>query len=115
MMAGDLPRSGPSQPRFEHKELKERLAVVRVHGELDIGSADALRRELDAAEAQPVDVVRVDASDVGFLDSAALGVILGCAQRMSARGGRLELVCDSPAIRRVLDMTMISRTVHLLP
>ena len=115
MTAGDPLLPDSSQPRFERKELRERLVVVRVHGELDIGSADALRRELDAAEAQPVDVVRVDASEVGFLDSAALGVILGCAQRMGARGGRLELVCDSPAIRRVLDMTMISRTVHLLP
>jgi len=24
-------------------------------------------------------------------------------------------VCGSPSIRRILDMTMISRTVHLLP
>jgi len=57
----------------------------------------------------------LDASDVGFLDSTALGVILSCAQRMTGRGGRLELLCTSPAIRRVLDMTMISRTVHVIP
>jgi hypothetical protein len=34
---------------------------------------------------------------------------------MAERGGRFELVCGSPSIRRILDMTMISRTVHLLP
>jgi len=28
---------------------------------------------------------------------------------------RFELVCTSPSIRRILDMTLISRTVHLLP
>jgi len=43
------------------------------------------------------------------------GVILASAQRMAERGGRFELVCGSPSIRRILDMTMISRTVHLLP
>lgn len=104
-----------SQPAFEQEQLEERLVVVRVHGELDIGSADALRRALDEAESKSVDVVRLDASDVGFLDSTALGVILSCAQRMTGRGGRLELLCTSPAIRRVLDMTMISRTVHVIP
>ena len=108
-------RDPRSAPQFEQKHLRERLVIVQVRGELDMGSADALRRALDEAEASEVDVVRVDASEVAFLDSAALGVILGCAQRMNARGGRLELVCESPAIRRVLDMTMISRTVHVLP
>ena len=114
MTQPDNPPAG-DQPKFEQEQLEERLVVVRVHGELDIGSADALRRALDEAEAKQVDVVRLDASDVGFLDSTALGVILSCAQRMTGRRGRLELLCTSPAIRRVLDMTMISRTVHVIP
>jgi len=89
--------------------------VVRVVGELDIGSADALREMLDRAEAAGPEIIRLDASGVAFLDSTALGVILASAQRMAAREGRFELVCVSPAMRRILDLTMISRTVHLLP
>ena len=89
--------------------------MVRVVGELDIGSADTLRSALDQAEAAGISIIRLDASQVAFLDSTALGVILASAHRMAERQGRLELVCESPAMRRILDLTMISRTVHLIP
>ena len=101
--------------RFTRDTVEETATVVKVDGELDINSADALREALDAAESERCSVLRVDAASVTFLDSTALGVILASAQRMAERGGRLELVCGSPSIRRILDMTMISRTVHLLP
>ena len=101
-------------PRFLSNQLKETVLVLQVEGELDIGSADALREALDAAESQGGDVVRVDAAGVRFLDSTALGVLLASAQRLSARGGRLELMNVSPAVRRILDMTLIARTVHVI-
>jgi anti-anti-sigma factor len=102
-------------PTFEHDTVAETAAILRVQGELDIGSADALRSALDAAEAEGTTIIRIDAVGVQFLDSTALGVILASAQRLEARGGRLELLNSSPAVRRVLDMTLIARTVHLIP
>jgi anti-anti-sigma factor len=113
-----MPTPDPRSTRstaFELETIEEQIALVRVVGELDIGSADALREVLDGAESTGTQIIRLDASQVAFLDSTALGVILACAQRMAAREGRLELVCESPAMRRILDLTMISRTVHLLP
>jgi len=101
-------------PRFDQQRVEEKVTVLQVEGELDIGSADALRTALDAAEAQ-ADIVRLDATGVQFLDSTALGVMLASAQRLAARGGRLELMNASPAVRRILDMTLIARTVHLIP
>ena len=103
------------EPTFEHHTVSETAVVLVVHGELDIGSADALRAALDSAEAEHTTVVRVDAGEVRFLDSTALGVILACAQRLEARGGRLELLNVTPAVRRILELTLISRTVHLIP
>jgi anti-anti-sigma regulatory factor len=41
-------------------------------------------------------------------------VLLASAQRLSARGGRLELINVSPPVRRILDMTLIARTVHVI-
>jgi anti-sigma B factor antagonist len=113
----DVGKGSPktTSARFTRDTIEETATVVRVDGELDINSADGLRDALDAAESERSSVLRVDAGSVTFLDSTALGVILASAQRMAERGGRLELVCGSPSIRRILDMTMISRTVHLLP
>ncbi len=106
--------SDDRSPQFRQERVNETVAVLRVEGELDIGSADELRSVLERAETQ-ADVVRVDAAGVQFLDSTALGVLLAAAQRLAARGGRLELMNASPAVRRILDMTLIARTVHLIP
>ena len=105
----------PTKPTFTQTVVDASATVVHVQGELDIDSADALRSALEAAEASVGAILRLDASDVTFLDSTALGVILASAQRMQERGARFELVCTSPSIRRILDMTLISRTVHVLP
>jgi len=107
-------RSDEQSPTFSEQRIEETVAVLQVHGELDIGSAEALRHALDDAEAH-ADIVRLEAGNVQFLDSTALGVLLASAQRLAARGGRLELMNASPAVRRILDMTLIARTVHLIP
>ena len=85
-MAESEPPIREGAPRFEHQTVREHTAVVRIQGELDIGSADALRDALDRAEATRPDVIRLDAGDVNFLDSTALGVILACAHRLSNHG-----------------------------
>ena len=100
-------------PNFVRRRVDEVVLVLQVEGDLDIGSTDALRSALDAAEREG-DIVRIDAAGVSFLDSTALGVLLASAQRLSTRGGRLELINVSPAVRRILDMTLIARTVHVI-
>jgi anti-anti-sigma factor len=102
-------------PKFERRTVDERATVIVVEGELDIGSADALRSALDAAAAEGTAVVRLDAGGVHFLDSSALGVILAAGQRLAERGARLELANATPAVRRILDMTLITRIVHVIP
>ena len=110
-----MERNTAGRPTFSQSAVDESAIVVHVQGELDIDSADTLRKALEAAEQSVGTILRLDASGVTFLDSTALGVILASAQRMEERGARFELVCTSPSIRRILDMTLISRTVHLLP
>jgi anti-anti-sigma factor len=100
-------------PHFVRRRVDEVVLVLQVDGELDIKSTDSLRSALDEAEREG-DIVRIDAAGVSFVDSTALGVLLASAQRLSARGGRLELINVSPPVRRILDMTLIARTVHVI-
>jgi anti-anti-sigma factor len=100
-------------PHFVRRRVDEVVLVLQVDGELDIKSIDSLRSALDAAEREG-NIVRIDAGGVSFVDSTALGVLLASAQRLSARGGRLELINVSPPVRRILDMTLIARTVHVI-
>lgn len=79
--------------------------VVAVSGEIDLFTAPELKAALaDAIEAGRTRVV-VDLSETTFLDSTALGVLIGTVKRLRARDGRLTLVNTDPNIARTFDIT----------
>jgi anti-sigma B factor antagonist len=85
---------------------REGIPVVRAHGEVDVSTAPALRAELmSIAEDSPK--VVVDLSDVTFLDSTGLGVLIAAMKRFrdSSTGGHLHLVVTRPHIQKVLEVT----------
>ena len=78
-----------------------RVAVVAPRGELDLVGTEALRRALlQACEAERL--VVVDLAEVSFLDSAALGVIVGATKRMQRRDANLQIVnADGEPLRAI--------------
>jgi anti-sigma B factor antagonist len=83
----------------------EDVYVVTASGELDLCGADALRRELDRVHDAGAVRLIVDLLRVTFLDSTALGVLVGAAKRQRARGGRIVLAIDDPRTLRVFEVT----------
>lgn len=82
------------------------VPVVVANGEVDVSSAPQLRAELMAI---PEDTPRaiVDLTEVTFLDSTGLGVLIAAMKRLrdSATGGHLELVVTRPHLHKVLEVT----------
>jgi anti-sigma B factor antagonist len=81
--------------------------VVRLAGELDLYNAHAVREALLAAcEESPVRLV-VDLSDVSFIDSTALGVLIEARSKL----GRPALVLAAPQLetRRTLQVSGLDR------
>jgi anti-sigma B factor antagonist len=91
------------------------VPVVRAAGEVDVSTAPALRDELTSVPESSKQVV-VDLSDVTFLDSTGLGVLIAAMKRLrdSETGGRLDLVVTRPQIHKVLEVTGLTSvfTVH---
>jgi anti-sigma F factor antagonist len=92
----------------------DRCRVVTPHGEVDAHSAPALRQAisdqlLDAGVTQLV----VDLSRTTFLDSSALGVLIGAFKRMRERDGRLDVVQPPAALRRIFEITALDRILSL--
>jgi anti-sigma B factor antagonist len=78
--------------------------VVSVDGELDMTAAPELRDAIHAAiDAGAVTVV-VDLNEVSFIDSTAIGVLLGTRERLRRSGGSLEVVCGKPNVVRILEI-----------
>jgi len=74
----------------------------RLFGELDLAKAGDLDKIL-SEEAAFGETMRIDLSEVDFMDSAAIGVFARAANVLQGKG-RLILVSPTHAVRLALDM-----------
>jgi len=88
------------------------LALVSVWGELDLYTAERLRDRIGEAGALGADTVLVDLSEVSFVDSTALAVIVQETKRLEGRGHSLVLVTNDPRTRRVVELTGLNRVLR---
>jgi anti-sigma B factor antagonist len=87
--------------------------VVAVVGDVDLHSAPELRDRLAQLGETDAKQVVVDLSECDFLDSMALGVLLGAKKRMARHGRELHVVVRSPDVRRIFEITMLDRVLDL--
>ena len=86
--------------------------VVTAAGEVDMNTAAGLDRALRFAENAWPHVV-IDLSLVTFLDSTALGVLLGARARLTAARGTLALVKPPDLARRLLASTLLQQSFQV--
>ena len=107
MPVSDTPgASPPSSPAYAigRRQIDGRTSVVTAAGELDLSSAPELKWALADALAEPGSEVIVDLSQVTFLDSTTLGVLVG-AQRRLAAGTRLAIVCADASVLGIFELS----------
>ena len=81
-------------------------AVVKVRGEVDLVTCDELRRALDSALQISTHAV-VDLTDLSFIDSSGLSVLVDAHRKARDAGGVLVVRNPSPMLRRLLDITRL--------
>lgn len=86
--------------------------LVRVAGELDLYAAPQLENELETLVRAGARHVLVDLSDVLFLDSSGLGVLLGAARRLGKDA--FALTGLTRETRRVLEITGTDRLLTVI-
>ena len=82
-------------------ESTERPGGYRLRGEVDLAAADALAKTLQRATAHE-ETLHLDITDVTFLDSIGLAVVIRTALALEGRGS-LVLTGARPPVRRVLE------------
>lgn len=81
------------------------VAVLSVRGEIDALTTPQLETALHQLFGQPAHRFVIDLSDVTFLASSGLALLIRAAQLAEERGSRLGLVCVSRAVQRPLQIT----------
>ena len=96
-------------------EVQERdgFAVLGVSGEVDVATVPRLREQLHSLVAQGSNKIIVNLDAVDFLDSTGLGVLVGALKRVRSNDGDLYLVCTQPRIRKVFEVTGLTKVFQL--
>lgn len=89
--------------------------VLAVRGEVDVSSAPDLREALDELVASGAQTVIVDLSEVGFLDSTGLGVLVGARNTLVDGGGGMPVVCEHERVLKLFAITGLDGVFDLHP
>jgi stage II sporulation protein AA (anti-sigma F factor antagonist) len=81
--------------------------VIRPVGEIDYSSIPRLKDALASATRAGANDVIVDLSEVTFIDSSGLDILLHAHQRQRSSGGRLVLRAVNATIKRLLAITNV--------
>lgn len=85
--------------------------VCRPDGELDAFTVTEFRAELASLIGRPR--VVIDLSGVPFMDSAGLGALIGGIRKIRDADGEAVVVCNRPAVMRLLHTTRFDRMVQV--
>ena len=95
-------------------EVKKRILIVRLFGELDHHGADEVRAKIEAAirDRGTVNVI-FDMSGLEFMDSSGIGLIVGRYKLVTPMGGRIYVSCPGNGIGRILKMSGTDKLVTI--
>jgi anti-anti-sigma factor len=93
---------------------KEDTAVVTVRGELDLASSPALVDELERATSSGAALVIADLTQLEFMDSTGLSVLVRAHHRARETGQRFAVVNGSPQVQRLLSLTGVAERLTLV-
>jgi anti-sigma B factor antagonist len=87
--------------------------VVRVAGELDMDTRPQLRNVLDELADEGVRQLVLDMTDLTFMDSSGLGLLVEVLKRLRDVGGRLSLASVQPSVRNVLTLSALDQAMAI--
>ncbi len=91
-------------------ELQPDTMIAWISGELDHHSARLIREQIDTGveRAKPA-CLRLDFTDVGFMDSSGVGLIMGRYRLMQLYNGRMEVTGASERIKKVMRLAGLDK------
>jgi anti-anti-sigma factor len=106
-----------AEPRFHLSErlIDDETTVISVRGEIHVSTAPEFSRLLTASIAAGRTRMVLDLTDVEFIDSTGLSVLLNALRRITRADGRMALVCSNPTVMRLFEITRLDTTFDIQP
>lgn len=96
-----------------HHSVTDGIVVMTIRGPMDVATVPQLRDTLIGLIDEGHDRFVFEMSDVDFIDSIGLGVIVGVVHRLRPHGGALALAAPSAHARKAFHITQLTRVLSL--
>jgi anti-sigma B factor antagonist len=105
----------PSQPLAVERTSSDGVEVLLVEGEIDVATAPRLISALNETLGNVKGSLVVDLTDVGFMDSTGLALLINAHRRLKHRRRGFAVVCPAGPLRRVFEITDMIDTLQVHP
>ncbi len=96
-------------------EQRGSACLVRAHGEVDISNAQELLAAIESAMPNGAHQLVLDLTDVSYLDSAGVSLVLRLARRLKGRRQEVSVVApEGSSVRAVLEVAGVPKVVPVL-
>lgn len=89
--------------------------VICAEGEVDLGTADALRHATSEAVKSKPEVITFDLRRVTYMDSTGLGVLVAARRHLGNRAGSVVVITEQVAVLQSLMLTGLDRVIQVVP
>lgn len=89
------------------------VLIVEVAGEIDLFTAPELKTAITTGLDGGSDKVVIDLSDTTFLDSTALGVLIGAVKRLRDNDGAMTIVNTDENIAKTFEITGLDQILEI--
>ena len=91
------------------------MPVIRVEGELDLSNVSQLRAVVaEQCENRP-GVLIFDLSDLIYMDSSGLGVLVGAKRRLAPKEGEVLIITQQNSALKALSISGLDRIIRVFP
>jgi anti-anti-sigma factor len=92
-----------------------RVTVVAPEGDLDMSTAEKVKRALTDLVDTGQTRLLVDLGSVAYIDSSGLGALVGALKHARASGGDLKLCGLQPDVHTIFEMTRLIKVITTYP
>ncbi|MGE0198728.1 MAG: STAS domain-containing protein [Simkaniaceae bacterium] len=96
-------------------ENEPRATIIRIEGRLDAASTPLLERKLQELIGGGVKNIVLDFSQVNYLSSAGMRLLLSTTKKLKGAGGALHCCSVGEEVMEIIKMAGFERIIHIFP
>ena len=96
------------------QEINNKKATLKLEGNFTYTQRKAFQEALKVVCSDPIEEIVIDLSQVAFLDSAALGLLMISHRQLEAERRKLSLAYPQPTVRQIIELANLHKTIPMI-